>query len=62
MKLFLGIFIGMWLGIVLCATWLHTSYLPQQTKFELALMRCDADKARVAGEVVKIRRYLGGLR
>lgn len=62
MKLLGGIFLGLWLGIVLCATWLHTTYLPQQTKFELALMRCDAEKTKVAGEVVKIRRYLGGMR
>lgn len=62
MKFMFGTIIGMFAGIMLCATYLHTHYFPQQKSFELALMRCDADKTRVAGEVVKIRNYLGGLK
>jgi hypothetical protein len=61
MKFLFGTILGVWVGILLCALWLHSSYLPNQYQYELALMRCDAEKTAVSHEVRRVSNYLRGV-
>lgn len=61
MRFISGIFLGMWVGILLCAVYLHTKYFPEQYDYQRALSRCDADKDRVGAEVRKISMFLKGI-